>query len=110
LFFSWLADEYRHKTFPFELDKEFQLAIAMGPTCFKVAVDGRHLLTYDFKATRRQMPKAFTGHHQIFEKLTGFKVFALQGMNLEVSFVDHIQTKEELTHYEIFSNQTYGKY
>lgn len=55
------------------------------------------------------MLKSFTGHHHIFDKLTGFKMFALQGMKLQVNFVDHIQTKEELTFFEIFSNSSYGK-
>jgi Galactoside-binding lectin len=107
--FRWLSDEFRHKIFPFELNKEFQLAIAIGSSCFKVAVDGRHLLNYDFKIVRKQMPKAFTGHHHIFDKLTGFKMFALKGMKLHVSFVDHIQAKSDLTFYEIFSNPSYGK-
>jgi hypothetical protein len=107
-FHRWLVDEHRCTKFPFEINKEFQMAIALAASCFKVAVDGKHLLTYDFKTTKQQLPRAFTGHHPIFEKITGFKMFALNGMTLCVTKVDHVPTKESCEFYEIFSNPNYA--
>lgn len=83
------------------------MAIAISTSSFKVAVEGKHLLAYDFKATQQQLPRAFNGHHPIFEKLTGFKMFAQQGMTLHVFQVDHIPANENCEFYEIFSNPNY---
>lgn len=102
-----MASEHRTSDFPFELDKVFQIAIAISSTSFMVAVDGNHFLTYEFKSIQQQLPKAFCDVHPIFDKLTGIKVFALNGLSLQVSHVDHIQLKDDCKFYEIFSNQNY---
>lgn len=101
--YRWLTEQ-RFTDFPFVLEKEFIIAIAIASTCFKVAVNGKHLLIYSFKSTQQQMPRAFTGHHPIFDKLTGFKVVGLQGMKVAVNLVDHILTKDDCEMYEMFSS------
>jgi hypothetical protein len=107
--FRWLSDEKRFNSFPFKLNKEFGLAIAITTSAFKVAVDGLHLLTYDFRAVKDQLPLAFDNHrhHRIFESLTGFKMFALNGMEVSVSHVDHLKMKDDCEFYEIFSNSSF---
>lgn len=77
----------------------------MTSSCFKVAVDGKHLLAYDFRAV--QQPLRYSDHHAIFDTMTGFKIFALQGMKLFVSHVDHFQMKEDCEFYENFSHQNF---
>lgn len=84
------------------------MAIALTDSSFKVAVDGKHLVTFEFKSTQQQQLRAFNGHHSIYEKMTGFKMFALQGMKLHVFRVDYVPIKETCEHYEIFSNPNYG--
>lgn len=107
-FFRWLKDEKRFTNFPFVLNKEFLLAIAMTPSAFKVAVDGNHLLSHEFRAVKLQLPQAYSDTHPIFEHLTGFKIFAQQGMQLSVSKVDHIQLTENCDLYENFTHPSYA--
>lgn len=107
--FRWLKDEKRFTSFPFRLNKQFQLAIAMTSSCFKVAVDGKHLLSYDYRWTQQQLPSAFSDYHPIFDVLTGFKIFAQNGLAINVSNVDHFQLKEDCQLYENFSVQTSKK-
>jgi len=80
----------------------------MTPSRFKVAVDGKHLLSYDFRMIQHPLPSAFSTHHPIYDILTGFKMFGLQGMKLSVSNVDHFQLQEECELYENFTHPRYA--
>lgn len=77
--FSWLSEE-RDGGFPFAIDQEFKLAIAMTHNEFKFAVNGRYFGSYTFK----------TGGGSILEQINGFKTYSNKGLQLEISSVDHI--------------------
>jgi hypothetical protein len=98
-----MEHETRSTEFPFRLNKIFHLVIAMTSTSFKVAVDGKHLITFDLKMIPVALPGAFSTHHPIYDRLTGFKVFALQGMKAFVSGVNHVLLEEGCDSYESFS-------
>lgn len=80
----------------------------MTSSRFKVAVDGKHLLSYDFKMMQQKPLTAYSHCHPVFEVLTGFKIFALQGMKLSVSNVDHFQLQEDCELYENFTHPRYA--
>jgi hypothetical protein len=104
-FFRWMK-ETRIKECPVKLDKEFSIAIAMTTSAFKVAINGRHFITYEYRMI--QIPKSsFNGHNQIFEKLTGPKIFGENGLQIQVLSVDHTLLKEECEMYEVLSNSKF---
>lgn len=80
----------------------------MTTSRFKIAVDGKHLLSYDFSMIQQQQSRSYNSHHPIFEVLTGFKIFAQRGMKLSVSKVDHFQLQEECELYENFTHPRYA--
>ena len=79
----------------------------MTSSRFKVAVDGKHLLSYDFNMIQTPI-RGYNNHHAIFDVLTGFKIFALQGMKLSVSNVNHFQLQEDCELYENFTHPHYA--
>lgn len=81
----------------------------MQPSAFKVAVNGEHLLTSSFRMTKsNSLPKSFDGVHEIYEKLTGFKIVTLNGLKMRVNLVDHLALDDpECSFYEIFSNSNF---
>lgn len=102
---EWMK-ETRIKESPVKLDKEFSLVIAMTSTCFKVAIDGRHYVAYEYRMI--QIPKSsFNGHNQIFERLSGLKVIAEDGLKLQVLELDHTLLKEDCDMYEVLSNKNF---
>ncbi|KAG5680699.1 hypothetical protein PVAND_010190 [Polypedilum vanderplanki] len=100
---EWQA-ETRYPNFPFELNKEYQLCILMDVSYFQIAVNGHHILKYPFKTVKSTLLRA-SKNHSIYDKLTGFKIFALNGLKLKVTYVDFFNIKEnDSKFYEIFSN------
>jgi hypothetical protein len=80
----------------------------MQSSAFKIAVNGEHLLTASFRTSQSSLPKAFSGIHEIYEKLTGFKIVTLNGLKMRVSLVDHLALDDpECSFYEIFSNPNF---
>lgn len=91
------------------MNKEFQMAIAITTNSFKVAVDGRHLLTYDFKTIfKSSVRRLYNNQDPIFESLTGFKIFAENGMRLFVSRVSHFHLEDDCAMYENFTHPSYA--
>lgn len=93
--------------FPFKTDKEFQLAIFLDEDRFRVAKDGNHLLNYPFKSVQSTQLRV-SSSHPIYEKLTGFKIFAKNGLDIIVSYVDYFSIKQnDSKFYEMFSNMNF---
>jgi Galactoside-binding lectin len=91
------------KEFPFKLHKRFHIVIAMTSSSFKVAVEGKHLLTFPFYLIPLRIKTGFTPHHPIFDRITGLKCFALNGMNVHVSGLRHVLLSEDCDSYEKLS-------
>lgn len=79
LFLSRFGTEERTGGFPFVLDQQFKLAIALTPKEFLFAVDGVFFASFAYRS----------GHG--IEKLNGFKMGTNYGMYLEITSVDHVQ-------------------
>lgn len=93
------------------MNQDFQLAIAMTRSSFKVAVDGNHILAYDYKLIHQAQPgiqRVYGDHDPIFEKLTGFKIFAENGMRLFVTKVSNYHLEEDCSQYENFTHPSYA--
>lgn len=71
--------EERSDGFPFVLDQQFKLAIALTPKEFRFAVDGTYFTSF-----------AHRSEHGV-DKLNGFKMGTSYGMYLEITSVDHVQ-------------------
>lgn len=71
--------EERGDGFPFTLEQQFKLAIAMTPKDFRFAVDGVYFTSFNHRS-----------EHGI-DKLNGFKMGTNFGMYLEITSVDHLQ-------------------
>lgn len=79
----------------------------MDSSFFQVAVNGQHLLKFPIKAAQSTMLRQ-SDSHPIYEKLTGFKAFALNGLKLKMIFVDFFKIKDsDCNFYEIFSNMNF---
>lgn len=106
----WQSEERFHQgmhNFPFKTDKEFQLAIFLDEDRFRVAKDGNHLLNYSFKSVQSTQLRV-SSSHPIYEKLTGFKIFAKNGLDIIVSYVDYFSIKQnDSKFYEMFSNMNF---
>lgn len=90
---SWLTEE-RDGGFPFVIDQQFKLAIAMTDNEFKIAVNGNQFTTYAYKA----------GSH-VLNLLNGFKTYSNKGLQLEISSVDHIHMGQaDCDGYEAYSH------
>ncbi|XP_070493637.1 32 kDa beta-galactoside-binding lectin-like [Chironomus tepperi] len=99
--------ELRCLRFPFVLKSSFQLAIFMDSSFFQVAMNGEHLLKYPFK-TGRSTTLSSSNCKSIYDKLTGFKIFAQNGLKIHVSYVDIFKLKEnDSKFYEIYSNSNF---
>lgn len=75
---SWLTEE-RDGGFPFVIDQQFKLAIAITASEFKFAVNGNYFASYSYKAGSG-----------VLDQLNGFKTYSGRGLQLEISNVDHI--------------------
>lgn len=96
--------------FPFKLNQDFLLAIAMTSDSFKFAVDGKHLIAYDMKEAiplRSGHCNEFNLHHPIFDRLTGLKLFGIEGMSAVVKQVRHAHVAESCKFYEKLSVDGY---
>lgn len=72
-----------------------------------MAKDGNHLLNYAFKCTKSTELRVSTSH-PIYEKLTGFKIFAKNGLEINVTYVDYFEIKQnDSKFYEMFSNMNF---
>uniref|UniRef100_A0A182Q817 Galectin n=1 Tax=Anopheles farauti TaxID=69004 RepID=A0A182Q817_9DIPT len=69
--------EERSGGFPFIIDQQFKLAIGLAEQEFKFAVNGSRFETYTYK-THRQL-----------DVLNGFRIECQNGLQLEVTAVDH---------------------
>ncbi|XP_055523921.1 32 kDa beta-galactoside-binding lectin lec-3-like isoform X2 [Wyeomyia smithii] len=71
-------EEERTGGFPFVLDQQFKLAIAMTENEFKFAVNGSLFESYAYRSINQ------------LDVLNGFKVQCSNGMQLEITNVDHM--------------------
>lgn len=79
-FFSFGTEErFVNGGFPFALDQQFKLAIAMTPKDIRFAVDGNYVSSYNHRS-----------EHGI-RKLNGFKILTRHGLYMEITSVDHFQ-------------------
>lgn len=100
--FRWKKDEKRSLVFPFKLNREFKLAIAMTATEFKVAANGQHVFSYDYRMIQPQVRN--TGEQcSIFEMLSGLKLVDQHGMKAFVSGVSFEHMKPDCERYENLS-------
>jgi hypothetical protein len=75
----------------------------MTSDSFKFAVDGKQLVTYGINETfprRLEQPNEFNSSHPVFDRLTGMKIFATDGMNVCVKELRHVKLKETCMFYE----------
>lgn len=77
------GQEERGGGFPFALDQQFKLAIALTETEFRFAVNGEYFTSFSYRTPN------------LLEKLIGFKVTVRYGMHIEINSVDHIQLDDE---------------
>lgn len=78
-YFSFLAEE-KDGGFPFVIDQQFKLAIAMTPSCFKFAVDGTYFCSFNYRTPNQ------------LDCLNGFKLLSYNGLTVQVTTVDHLNT------------------
>lgn len=71
--------EERSGSFPFVLEQQFKLAIALTPKEFRFAVDGVYFASFTYRS------------EYAISKMNGFKMSASFGMYLEITSVDHLQ-------------------
>lgn len=94
------------KGMPIKFNKEFIVAIAMTAGAFKVAIDGKHLVAYDYRMV--QIPKSsFIGHNPIFDRLVGMKIYAEFGLKMKVLELDHVYLKDDCQSYELLSDSQF---
>lgn len=79
LLFYRFGNEERSGGFPFVLEQQFKLAIALTPKEFRFAVDGVYFASFAYRS----------GHG--VDKLNGFKMGTSHGLYLEITSVDHMQ-------------------
>lgn len=72
--------EERDGAFPFFIDEQFKLAIAIGTNEFKFAVNGQLFATFAYRSAN------------LLERLNGMQIVAGNGMHMEVTGVDHMHT------------------
>lgn len=77
--FDRFGVEERGDGFPFVLEQQFKLAIAMTPKEFLFAVDGVYFTSFTYRSEYG------------IDKLNGFKMGTTAGMYLEITSVDHLQ-------------------
>lgn len=70
--------EERHDGFPFKIDQQFKLAIAFTDNCFKFAVNGKKFTEFNYRSPN------------VLPKINGIKVTTKNGMNVEITGVDHL--------------------
>lgn len=105
LFFRWMT-ETKIRANPIKHDEEFMIAIAMTSESFKVALNGKHIAIYGYRMV--QIPKSsFTGHNQIFERLVGMKMYAEDGLKIDVQSIDHVFLQDDCQSYEILSDMNF---
>jgi hypothetical protein len=75
----------------------------MASSSFKVAVDGKHLLTFPFDLIPLSNKPEFSPHHPIFDRITGLKIFAVNGMKAYVSGLRHVLLSSDCEFYEKLS-------
>lgn len=78
IFYSFGVEE-RFGEFPFVLEQQFKLAIALTPKEFRFAVDGVFFSSFVYRSECG------------IDKLNGFKMGTSYGMYLEITSVDHLQ-------------------
>ncbi|ETN61127.1 galectin [Anopheles darlingi] len=85
--------EERTGGFPFIIDQQFTLAIGLAEQEFKFAINGSQFETYAYKA------------HRQLDTLNGFRVQCTNGLQLEVTAVDHYHSgSPDCAGYEEYSN------
>lgn len=101
----WMTETKVHGM-PMKLDKEFMIAIALTTGSFKVAINGKHLFALDYRMI--QIPRSsFAGHNQIFERLVGMKMYAEDGLKIQVLEIDHVFLQDDCQSYEILSDMNF---
>lgn len=70
--------EERFGGFPFAIDQQFKLAIALSDKDFRFAIDGQFYSTFAFRPPT------------VLDKLNGFKISTSYGMFIEITSVDHL--------------------
>lgn len=77
-FFSRFGAEERDGVFPFTVNEQFKLAIGLSERAFLFAVNGRYFGAFKYRS------------HDVLDHMNGFRMFGKQGMQLEITSVDHI--------------------
>lgn len=90
--FSFGVEE-RFGGFPFVMEQQFKIAIALTPKEFRFAVDGVYFTSFPYRF----------GHG--IDKLNGFKMGTNHGLYLEITSVDHLQMdSSDCDGFEEYSN------
>lgn len=85
--------EEKFGSFPFALNQQFKLAIAMTPNEFRLAIDGEFFTSFIYRSSYG------------INKINGFKMATEDGMFLEVTSVDHFKLdSHECEHFEQYSH------
>jgi hypothetical protein len=83
------------------------MAIMIDNCWFHVAVNGEQLLRFPIRLPQSTLLK-LGDDNPIFDKLSGFKIFAQYGMEVKINYVDFFNIKQEdRTFYEIFSDDKF---
>uniref|UniRef100_A0A1B0CFH5 Galectin n=1 Tax=Lutzomyia longipalpis TaxID=7200 RepID=A0A1B0CFH5_LUTLO len=72
------ATEERDGDFPFVIDQQFKLAIGFTPSEFRFAVNGNYFGKFTYRSSN------------LLDRLNGFKVSVGNGLQLEITSVDHM--------------------
>lgn len=72
------GEEERHGGFPFAINQQFKMAIALTEKEFRVAVNGEFHSSFLYRTFNQ------------LDKLNGFKIGVSYGMQIEITGVDHL--------------------
>lgn len=93
---SRFGTEERHGGFPFVFNQQFKLALAFTEREVLTAVDGFNFFSYNWRTPSAMM------------NLVGFKVTAINGLVVQITGVDHVQTGDPAcTGFEKYSRHDY---
>lgn len=89
--------EERFGGFPFVVDQQFKLAIALTEKEFRFAVDGEYFASFSYRTPN------------VLERLNGLKISTSYGMYMEVNSVDHTEMDtDDCYGFESYSHPNVG--
>lgn len=86
------GEEERFGSFPFVVDQQFKVAIAIMDHEFRLAINGEYHSTF-----------AYRTYNQL-EKLNGLKMGVSHGMQLEITSVDHLTLDKGCEGFDMYSH------